>query len=288
MKVRFSHKTLSLALGCLALLGACAPAEGPTEEQIALAVAQTGVALTQTSLALPQDLETPLVNTAVPPQPSPTREQAGSTATLTLTETPTLTLTPTLKTPRVSVSVNTNCRSGPGKAYDILGFLLVGESVEVTGRSAGGDYWIVENPDRDGQCWLWGFYAQVTGNTDGLPVVAPPPTPTPEFQWAGSWTAYTDLFSTSLKTYNMTIFVNGSAFSAVMDLSGWEDVTLSGTFSADFQSASGTWTSPIKSGSFTFYALSLLQFQGSGGGGTGTAWCGAKSGAGMPNPCQKP
>ena len=86
----------------------------------------------------------------------------------------------------------------------------------------------------------------------------------------------------------MTISVNGSAFSAVMDLSGWDDVTLAGTLSADRRSVSGTWTSPSDGGSFSFYALGILQFQGLGSGGTGSAWCGAKSGAGIPNPCQKP
>ena len=286
MKIRTTLTFISLAIGGLLFMAACGPSGGIDEEQLALAVAQTQAALTQTALAVPPTLETPLVSTVVPPEPSPTPAEAAATPTITLT--PTGTATPTSERPRLSVSVDTNCRSGPGKAYDILGFLLVGESVEVVGRGPDEAYWIVMNPDRDGRCWLWGFYAEVSGPTDSLPVLTPPPTPTPEFQWAGSWTAYTDLFSTSLQTYNMTIRVSGQAFSAAMDLSGWDDVTLTGTFSADFQSVSGTWASPSDGGSFTFYALGLLQFQGRGGGGSGTAWCGAKSGAGMPNPCQKP
>jgi hypothetical protein len=88
------------------------------------------------------------------------------------------TLTPVV--PLISVSVPTNCRSGPGKVYDLLGYLLVGETAEVYGRSAAGDYWYIRNPDSPSTfCWLWGQYATVTGNTGSLPIYTPPPSPTP-------------------------------------------------------------------------------------------------------------
>jgi hypothetical protein len=48
------------------------------------------------------------------------------TFTPSLTSTPSFTFTPAV--PMVSVSVETNCRSGPGKPYDILGVLQVGVS----------------------------------------------------------------------------------------------------------------------------------------------------------------
>ena len=81
---------------------------------------------------------------------------------------------------QISVSTPTKCRTGPGIAYDRVGGLQVGEVVEVVGRNATGNYWIIRNPDRPGQrCWLWGEFATVTGNTSALPVYTPPPTPTP-------------------------------------------------------------------------------------------------------------
>ncbi|MFA5873603.1 MAG: SH3 domain-containing protein, partial [Anaerolineales bacterium] len=95
-----------------------------------------------------------------------------------LTPTPTFTLTP--EVPMVSVSVQTNCRSGPGTAYDILGILNVGQTAEVVGRSVYNDNWIIKLPSNPAiTCWLWGQYATVVGNTAGLPIVTPPPTPTP-------------------------------------------------------------------------------------------------------------
>jgi hypothetical protein len=80
----------------------------------------------------------------------------------------------------VSVSVQTNCRSGPGTVYDSLGFLDVGQTAEVVGRSTSSDNWIIKLPSNPAiTCWLWGQYATVVGNTSGLTVYTPPPTPTP-------------------------------------------------------------------------------------------------------------
>jgi hypothetical protein len=69
---------------------------------------------------------------------------------------------------------------GPGRAYDRVGALLVGEVAEVVGRNANGEYWYIRNPRQPGGfCWLWGEYATVTGNFAALPIFTPPPTPTP-------------------------------------------------------------------------------------------------------------
>jgi hypothetical protein len=78
----------------------------------------------------------------------------------------------------VTVSENTNCRTGPSAAYDLVGALLIGESAKVVGKNTSTNYWIIENPDGNGFCWLWGRYASVTGNTDILPEMTPPPEPT--------------------------------------------------------------------------------------------------------------
>ena len=101
-------------------------------------------------------------------------------ATASETPRPTFTWTPERVT--ISVSLETNCRSGPGTAYDYLGGLMVGETTEVLGRDASGQFWVVRNPDVPGGiCWLWDQYATVTGNWQSLPVATPPPTPSPTF-----------------------------------------------------------------------------------------------------------
>jgi hypothetical protein len=98
--------------------------------------------------------------------------------TATLSPTPFFTATPLV--PQISVSVPTNCRVGPGKVYDRVGALLVGETTEVYGRDLIRNYWYVRNPDSsNGFCWLWGEYATLVGNTQALPIFTPPPTPTP-------------------------------------------------------------------------------------------------------------
>jgi hypothetical protein len=111
---------------------------------------------------------------------SPATSTPEISVTPTLTSSPTLTLTPVV--PMVSVSSLTNCRSGPGTAYDILGGLPVGQTAKVVGRSVNNDFWIIKLPSNLAiSCWLWGQYATVTGNTSGLAIFDPPPTPTPLF-----------------------------------------------------------------------------------------------------------
>jgi len=142
----------------------------PTEDISALgtAVMQTMVsAATQTAQGI---IPVDLLNTPA--------------ATLTPISIPTGTLTPnpvlTSNVPQVSVSVATNCRTGPGKVYDRVGALLVGQTAEVVGRDDTGNYWYIRNPNQSGGfCWLWGEYATVSGTFAVLPVVTPPPTPTP-------------------------------------------------------------------------------------------------------------
>ncbi len=112
------------------------------------------------------------------PLPSFTPEPPTFTPTITLTPTPIFTVTPLV--PQISVSLATNCRVGPGKVYDRVGALLVGQVAEVVGRDYTGNYWYIRNPSRPNEfCWLWGEYATLTGNFAALPQFTPPPTPTP-------------------------------------------------------------------------------------------------------------
>jgi hypothetical protein len=104
-------------------------------------------------------------------------------------DTPEATATATLGPPMLSVSVDTNCRSGPGEVYDYLGAILVGEEALVTGKLADGSFYTIENPDAPPPyCWVWGVYASISGDTSGIPILTPPPTPTPVL---GSISGYT-------------------------------------------------------------------------------------------------
>jgi hypothetical protein len=154
------------------------PVAAPTQDINALGtlVMQTMVAAaTQTAQVLPPAdtlTPSPVWTATLPPT-------ITETPLPTLTPTPLILFTATSSVPQVSVSVATNCRVGPGRVYDRVGALLVGQVAEVVGRNASGNYWYIRNPQTGGLCWLWGEYATVTGNPSVLPVYTPPPTPTP-------------------------------------------------------------------------------------------------------------
>ena len=104
--------------------------------------------------------------------------------------------------PTVSVSVDTNCRTGPGVGYEIVGHVLVGQTVEVVGVDSTESYYIVEIP-YGGTCWLWSHYATLDGDPNSLTVMTPPEPPlgvtgvdyldwiliqdNDEFTWEGHW-----------------------------------------------------------------------------------------------------
>lgn len=96
---------------------------------------------------------------------------------------PTSTVPPPATPPTVTVSSDTNCRTGPNVNYDLVMSFQPGMSAQVIGKYTPADYWIINYPGGGGNsCWLWGQYANVTGDTDGLPEMTPPampPTPTP-------------------------------------------------------------------------------------------------------------
>jgi uncharacterized protein YgiM (DUF1202 family) len=99
--------------------------------------------------------------------------------TLSPSASPSQTLTLTQSVPMVSVSQETYCRTGPGDPYAILGTLPVGVQAEVVARTDFGD-WIIKLPSKPSvTCWLWDYYATVTGDTSTLPKVTPIPSPTP-------------------------------------------------------------------------------------------------------------
>jgi hypothetical protein len=286
MKKRMASFLGAFLLFCLLTLPACNLPGTAREENVDVdALARTIMAQTLSTGGNPPeetegDAQLSGEDAAVPTTMATMSPSAALTATMTLT--------PTLQKPMVSVSMDTNCRTGPGKLYDYLGALLVGETADVVGQSLDGQYWIINNPDLPGECWLWGFYATVEGSVEGLQKFTPPPTPTPMFQWAGDWTIYVGEPGGMLETDPMTITVVDSNLTAVIDLGGGMVVNISGTISEDYLSATGNWTLPGHEGTFTWYALGANQFQGMRVDEMNVfAWCGSRAGAGQPVPCYR-
>ena len=72
-----------------------------------------------------------------------------------------------------------NVRSGPGVFFDKVGVLLPGQKVSVTGRSAGGDWVIIDYPGAPGN-YGWVYSPVIYISPGELPIIEPPSTPTPE------------------------------------------------------------------------------------------------------------
>jgi len=72
-----------------------------------------------------------------------------------------------------------NLRSGPGALYDRVGVLLIGQRVPAIGRSPQSEWILVEYPGvPGGTAWVYALYVQIEPPMQ-LPIVEPPPTPTP-------------------------------------------------------------------------------------------------------------
>jgi len=70
-----------------------------------------------------------------------------------------------------------NVRSGPGRNYDIVGILVVGQWVPALGRTPGGDWIQIAYPGAPGGvAWVYAYLTDITGE---LPLIEPPPTSTP-------------------------------------------------------------------------------------------------------------
>ena len=153
---------------------------------------------------------------AVSITPTVTTEQATQTSTQQPTQTesqqPIQTEPVISETASISVNLDTNCREGPSKDYQKLGYLLPGQTADVIGRNSTSTWWYIENPKKPGQyCWLWGEYATLHGDISALPLTTPPPPPLPvagyvnsEYNFylePGAW-SYEETYSNVLKLTN--------------------------------------------------------------------------------------
>lgn len=72
-----------------------------------------------------------------------------------------------------------NLRSGPGALYDRVGVLLIGQKAPAKGRSPLGEWILIEYPGvPGGTAWVYALYVKIDPPAQ-LPIVEPPPTPTP-------------------------------------------------------------------------------------------------------------
>ena len=93
---------------------------------------------------------------------------------------PTVTGTPKGVTATVPINQeeSVNVRSGPGVFFDKVGVLLPGQEAPVIGRSAGGDWVMMDYPGAPNNIgWIYAPVVQISPGE--LPIIEPPPTPTP-------------------------------------------------------------------------------------------------------------
>jgi hypothetical protein len=77
----------------------------------------------------------------------------------------------------VDVGTGANCRAGPGQTFDIMATVPSGIYALLVGRNNDNSWWYVQiSSSLD--CWISGVTGHTTGDPGGLPIIAPPPTPT--------------------------------------------------------------------------------------------------------------
>ena len=92
--------------------------------------------------------------------------------------TPATQSTPTPSNPTATARLDVNCRFGPGTVYEVLGFLLNGQSAPINARNLAASWWRIKL-DNGTLCWVDKDLVEVNGDTSGVPIVEAPPTPTP-------------------------------------------------------------------------------------------------------------
>jgi hypothetical protein len=100
-----------------------------------------------------------------------------------------------------------NIRSGPGVFFDKIGILQHGQTVTVAGRSAGGDWIMIDYPGTPGD-YGWVYSPVVFISPGELPIVEPPSTPTPEITQTINPTLAAQFITTPQKT-RMPTFTPG-------------------------------------------------------------------------------
>jgi len=167
----------------------------PTPPPAALAASNVSAAL-PTAAVLPQPsptvvMTTVVMATAVVTSPAAVASAPDVTASAKLTESTDVTLAvtatsipvPTPATaPMVRASSEINVRGGPGVEYPLAGALGTGETAQLLGKNAAGDWWEVALAT-GGSGWVYGQLVETAGDVStvavALNIPTPPPTPVP-------------------------------------------------------------------------------------------------------------
>ena len=80
----------------------------------------------------------------------------------------------------LNVSQNSKCRRGPSQLYPEDSFVYTGDRVKIVGKNPNGGWWLIFNPKKSRNCWVWDGAGPVSGDTSQIPTVDPPPPPTSE------------------------------------------------------------------------------------------------------------
>ena len=105
---------------------------------------------------------------------------AGPTPTSEIFAVPTLTPEPTATEsgpPLLTFIQDANCRKGPGARYDVLTSLMKGTQSPALGRNEASNWWLVQVPQTDIQCWVSGISLEGGGDPGQTPLVDVGPLP---------------------------------------------------------------------------------------------------------------
>lgn len=159
------------------------------ENLVATAALETQVAAALASTLSAMTPEIPVTST---PEPLPVTSPGTGEVTM------------TSAVPMLSVSVETYCRTGPGTVYESLGILPIGQPAEVIARNEYSDDWLIKLPsNQPTSCWVYGRYASISGDTQSIPRVTPPPTPTPFADFEVQYTGIVICFASYALRFNV-------------------------------------------------------------------------------------
>jgi hypothetical protein len=263
-------------------VGGIIPTQAPGPTQDVNALVSTGIALTAAANQFQMPTNTQQAVIIIPPANTNTPEPVLPTNTT---------------APAISGVINygANCRSGPGANFPAQVVLDKGTAVSVVGTNKATDkttWWVVQvsgKPD----CWVIDDAVTITGDKASVVVVVSPatPTPIPPPSWDGVWTMWIEggYEGTSGSGDQIRFTQTGTVLTTAFNMWGYE-FTFLGYVSADGMSANGTLTRTVDNAKFPVVflriATNLNQFKGSWiSGGLDGNWCGAKNGAGKPDPC---
>ena len=106
---------------------------------------------------------------------------AADTSEAITTETAAVTPTATeVGLPTITFTQSTNCRLGDSTTYDAIDAYEEGETLVIEGRNSATTWFWVLRPNSTAHCWVSGSTGTLEGPYQTVPVIAPPPTETPE------------------------------------------------------------------------------------------------------------